>query len=89
MPVVPKGSKILITSGSGFIGSWTVNIALREGFKVKTTVRSAAKGDYLQQLFDAKYGKGKFEYAIVEDLEKQGAFDPLVAGTNELAASLC
>lgn len=80
MPTVPKGSKILVTSGSGLVGSWVVNVALRHGYKVRTSVRSVSKGEYLKELFEGKYGSGKFEYVIVEDLEKAGAFDGIVGG---------
>ena len=83
MPAVPKGSKVLVTSGSGFIGAWTCLLALREGLAVRTSVRSNEKGDYLKELF-ARYGD-KFEYCIVEDLEKEGAFDEAVKGVQGIA----
>jgi hypothetical protein len=35
------------------------------GYKVRGTVRSTEKGDYLKKLFD---GVGDFEYVIVEDI---------------------
>ena len=76
MPSVPAGSLVLVTSGSGFLGAWTVNSALKHGFRVRTTVRSDSKGEYLKQLF-SKHGD-KFSYTIVEDLEKPGAFDEAV-----------
>ena len=62
----------------GFVGSWVINVALREGYKVRTTVRSTSKGEYLDKLFAARYGPGKFEYVIVADLEHEGAFDEAV-----------
>lgn len=78
MPAVPNNSKILVTSGSGFVGSWVVNVALREGYQVRTTVRNTKKGEYLDKLFTARYGPGKFEYIVVADLEDEGAFDEAV-----------
>jgi nucleoside-diphosphate-sugar epimerase len=38
---------------------------LINGYKVRGTVRSADKGEYLKRLFE---GVGEFEYVIVEDI---------------------
>jgi nucleoside-diphosphate-sugar epimerase len=40
---------------------------LKEGYRVRGTVRSESKGEYLRQLFS---GKGEFEYVIVDDITK-------------------
>jgi hypothetical protein len=42
------------------------------------TVRSSAKGDYLTNLFKSD----KFSYAIVEDIEKDDAFNEVVKSGN-------
>lgn len=47
---------------------------------MRGTVRSKAKADWLYELFDAKYGKGKFEHIVVEDMMADGAFDEAVKG---------
>lgn len=78
MAPVPPGSLVLVTSGSGFVGAWVVLYALRAGYKVRTTVRSEAKGQYLKQLF-ASYGDA-FSYVLVPDLRAKGGFDSAVAG---------
>jgi nucleoside-diphosphate-sugar epimerase len=67
MPSVSSG-KILVTGASGFIAIWVVKSLLEAGFSVVGTVRSENKGEYLKKTFE-KYG-GKFEYVIVEDIEK-------------------
>ena len=41
---------------------------LNEGYPVRGTVRSAAKGEYLKDLF--KGSKAPFEYVVVEDIAK-------------------
>ena len=43
---------------------------------MRGTVRSAAKGEYLKQL----YNSPDFSYVLVEDVEKPGAFDAAVVG---------
>jgi uncharacterized protein YbjT (DUF2867 family) len=42
---------------------------LMNGYRVRGTVRSDSKGEYLRKLFD---GVGEFEYVIVEDIAKVG-----------------
>ncbi|KAJ7599044.1 D-lactaldehyde dehydrogenase [Mycena floridula] len=76
MPVVPAGSKILVSGASGYIAAWVVRTLLEKGYSVRGTVRSAAKGNFLKETF-ASYGD-KFEFVLVEDIEKDGAFDEAV-----------
>ena len=52
---------------------------LQRGFRVRGTVRSDAKGEFLAKLFE-KEGLNGFEYCIVEDVEPEGAFDEAVKG---------
>ena len=47
--------------------SHVVRTLLREGYRVRGTVRSDSKGDYLEKLFR---NEGKFDYVIVEDIIK-------------------
>ncbi|KIJ37200.1 hypothetical protein M422DRAFT_260364 [Sphaerobolus stellatus SS14] len=65
--------KVLITGASGFLATWVVKENISRGYFVRGTVRNPAKGDYLKNL----YGD-KFEYVIVEDMGKDGAFDEAV-----------
>ncbi|GAC71110.1 flavonol reductase [Moesziomyces antarcticus T-34] len=80
MPAIQPKSHVLVTGGSGFIAVWCVYQLLERGHKVRTTVRSDAKGKYLQDLFK-KYGD-QLSFVIAEDLEKQGAFDDAVKGVD-------
>lgn len=102
MPTVPKGSLVLISGPSGYLGARTSPLShprapptsplphlllaryddgphvrfashadcafqlLKHGFRVRGTVRSKEKGEYLKQLFQ---GEGEFDYVIVEDVE--------------------
>ncbi|RSH76694.1 methylglyoxal reductase (NADPH-dependent) gre2 [Apiotrichum porosum] len=76
MPAVPPGSLVLLTGASGFIATHTVQAFLDAGYPVRGTVRSKDKGEYLANLF--KGSKVPFEYIIVEDIGKSGAFDEAV-----------
>lgn len=62
--------KVFITGASGFIASNIVKQFVDNGYHVIGTVRSSAKGDKLKQLFG-----DKFDYEVVENMIKEGAFD--------------
>ena len=66
---IPRGSKILVTGANGFIGSNIVDQLLSLGFIVRGTVRDTKS--WLNDLFDKKYGKGRFETCIVSDITSQ------------------
>ncbi|CAE6491132.1 unnamed protein product [Rhizoctonia solani] len=83
MPSIEAGETVLVTGASGFIAVWLCQYLLEAGYKVKGTVRSAAKGDYLVNLFKS-YGD-KFKYVVVEDIGKDGAFDEAVNGVGAIA----
>ena len=89
-PVLPPDSLILITGVNGFLGSHIANQFLLGGYRVKGTVRNLKKNTSLQELFDERYGQGRFELVEVEDLSAPGSFDPHLRGENigEYASSL-
>lgn len=64
----------------GFLATHTVEACLAAGYRVRGTARSAEKLANLQSIWDKKYGPGKFEVAIVKDMEKDGAFDDALIG---------
>jgi len=78
MPAISSG-KVLVSGASGFIAVWVVKRLLEEGYSVRGTVRSKSKGDFLSKLFG-----NKFEYVIVEDISKDGAFDEAVVGVEAI-----
>ncbi|WVQ74856.1 hypothetical protein IAR50_004463 [Cryptococcus sp. DSM 104548] len=89
MPAVKPGALVLVTGASGYIAAHTVDTLLKRGFKVRGTVRSHSKGNYLAKLF--KDAKASFEYAIVGDIAQNGAFNEAVKGVDAVAhmASPC
>lgn len=66
---IPQNSRILVTGANGFIGSHVVDQLLSLGYLVRGTVRESKP--WLNELFDQKYGKGKFETCIVSDLTSE------------------
>ena len=67
MPAVPPGSKVLVTGANGFVAVWIVRTLLEQGFSVRGTIRSPAKGEHLKKLFK-EYGD-KLELVIVPNIE--------------------
>ena len=80
MPAIEKGSTVLVTGANGFIGSHIIDQLLQLDYKVRGTVRTEAKGKWVQDYFDEKYGHGKLELVVVSDMSKRGAFDDAVKG---------
>ena len=77
---MPPGSTVLVTGANGFIGSHVADQLLQAGYLVRGTSRDTAKTLWLTELFDKKYGKGKFEPFVVEDMVESGAFDEACKG---------
>ncbi|KAI1393514.1 uncharacterized protein F4822DRAFT_439593 [Hypoxylon trugodes] len=71
---IPKGSTILITGVNGYIGSHITDQFLHYGFK-------------LTNLFDGKYGKGRFELWRVPDLAAEGALNEVIKGVSAVIHS--
>lgn len=80
MSTIPKDSLVLVTGVSGYIASQTALQLLEAGYRVRGTVRSEQKAEWLYKLFDEKYGKGKFEAFVVPDMNADNAFDEAVKG---------
>ena len=78
--VMPKGSWILVTGVNGYVASHTADQLLQHGYNVRGTVRNLSKNRWIKDLFDRKYGAGRFEIVQVEDMTSPGAFDHAVKG---------
>lgn len=72
--------KILVTGGTGYIGSWVVKYLLEDDNIVRVMVRDKSRTDKTQHLQDiAKNAKGKLEFWEA-DLMKEGSFDEAMQG---------
>ena len=79
-PVIPPESIILVTGVNGYIGSHVADQLIQAGYIVRGTTRNIAKTAWLKDMFDAKYGGGKFEAVVVEDMAQPRAFDEICKG---------
>ena len=63
-------TSVYVSGASGFIAQHVVQQLIEKGYHVVGSVRSKAKGELLVSQFGSS-----FEYEIVEDIAKSGAFD--------------
>ncbi|KAJ7451103.1 hypothetical protein FB451DRAFT_710788 [Mycena latifolia] len=59
-------ARILVTGASGFLATHVIAKAFEAGYAVRGTVRSAAKGQAVQQKYS--HVEDKFQFAVVDDL---------------------
>lgn len=76
---------VLVSGASGFIALHTVQQLIKKGYTVVGSVRSQEKGEYVKS---ASGNPEKFSYEIVEDIEKEGAFDEFVKKHQEATVFL-
>lgn len=80
-PVLPKDSTIVVSGANGFIASHIVDQLLAAGYRVRGTVRDAAKYSWLSNHFEKTYGLGRFTLHAVPEVTKNGAFDEVLKGS--------
>ncbi|RDW88391.1 hypothetical protein BP6252_00423 [Coleophoma cylindrospora] len=81
-PAIPEGSLVLVTGVNGYIASHVADQILEAGYKVRGTSRTLEKGNAVKAALEKKHGAGKVEIVVVEDMEKEGAFDEAVKGVS-------
>ena len=89
-PFVPLNSLILVTGANGLIASHIADQLLEAGYRVRGTVRSKSRNDWVEPLFDSRHGPGRFELVEVADLATPGIWDDKldgVAGVISVAGS--
>lgn len=75
-------SLILLTGGSGFVGSSIALEALSRGFSVRLALRKPSQfDDWLKKYPE---WKDKLSYIVVEDFGAEGAFDEAVKGVQHV-----
>ncbi len=80
--VLEKGSLVVVTGVNGNIASHIADQLIKAGYRVRGTVRSKARGAWVVDHFDKKYGPGKIELAEVPDMSAEGAFNDAVVGAS-------
>jgi nucleoside-diphosphate-sugar epimerase len=70
-------TRTLLTGGSGFIASHVLDVLLKRGHSVVTTVRTQEKADQIKSSYPS-FSKDKLDFAIVPDVAVSGAFDKAV-----------
>ncbi|KAG7059342.1 NAD dependent epimerase/dehydratase [Colletotrichum scovillei] len=81
-PVIPTGSTVLVTGANGFIASHVADQFIKNGYKVRGTVRDIEKSSWLNAYFEKTYGKGHFELVSVPDMLAETAYDEVVKGVS-------
>jgi len=80
-------TRVLLTGGSGFIALHTLDLLLKNGHSVVTTVRSQDKIDKIKKIY-SDIPKDKLDFVIVSDIAIPGAFDEAVVSTPPFEAVL-
>lgn len=81
-------TRVLLTGGSGFIAAHTLDVLLKHGHSVVTTVRTQEKADKIKAAYKEYVEKGQLGFAIVPDIAKEGAFDEAVVSDPPFEAVL-
>jgi nucleoside-diphosphate-sugar epimerase len=71
-------TRVLLTGGSGFIAAHTLDVLLKRGHSVVTTVRTQDKADKIKGAYQSYADKGQLGFAIVPDIAQPNAFDEAV-----------
>lgn len=69
----PASPTVLLTGASGFLAAHVGQQLLERGYKVRGTVRSKAKGEYLDTLYADKGVGERWSWVVVEDIEAVGS----------------
>ena len=71
---------VLVTGGSGFLGSWCLVEALRRGYNARTTVRSLTREPEVRAMLAAQVDVGDRLAVVAADLNDDRGWQEAVAG---------
>src|SRR5919204_1127111 len=78
--VESRGSTVLVTGGSGFLGGWCVIELLRRGYAVKTTVRSLSREPQVRATVGSQVDPGDRLAVLEADLTSDVGWPEAVEG---------
>src|SRR5919204_5477635 len=78
--VESRGSTVLVTGGSGFLGGWCVIELLRRGYTVRTTVRSPSRESQVRATVGSEVDAGDRLTVLAADLTSDAGWPEAVAG---------
>jgi nucleoside-diphosphate-sugar epimerase len=82
---IPKGSLVLVTAANGHTGSHVVIEVLKQGYKVRGTVRNLSSAQWLlDDEFVAPFSKRGDLELVVADNGEPGSFDGAVKGVSAI-----
>ncbi|KAG8826668.1 methylglyoxal reductase (NADPH-dependent) gre2 [Serendipita sp. 399] len=80
MPSISPPSLVLVTGGSGFVGSGVISSLLSNDFSVSAAVRSDEETFDLKATFNSEVSEGKLSFVYFTDIAEPGVFDEAVKG---------
>jgi nucleoside-diphosphate-sugar epimerase len=82
MAALQKGELVLITGGTGWLGSHIANEALAAGLRIRLAIRSEVKAKQLVEALEKLHGKGRIETVVVQDFVHDGAYNEAIKGVH-------
>ncbi|CAF9932570.1 MAG: hypothetical protein GOMPHAMPRED_006611 [Gomphillus americanus] len=79
---IPKGSLVLVTGSTGYIGSWVVYEFIKQGYRVRASVRSQEKFNNLSSIIEKAFGPGKVEASFVTDFSSPDGYADAIKGVD-------
>jgi nucleoside-diphosphate-sugar epimerase len=76
-------TKVLVTGGSGFIAGWTIVELLRQGYDVRTTLRSPTSEAGVRRSVGSQVAIDRLEFALA-DLTRDDGWAAAVAGCDHV-----
>lgn len=78
--IIVPGDSVLVTGVNGFIGAHVASGLLGLGYRVRGTVRSAEKAEWVKEAMAQHHPTSALEVIVVPDLAASGAWDEAVEG---------
>lgn len=75
---------VLVTGGTGFVGSWAIVHLLQQGYQVKTTVRNLKKEPQVRAAIASQVDAGDRLTFIAADLTSDTSWDEAMAGVDRV-----